>query len=83
MITQLSIQGLAIIDTMKLIKAEVSTIAVGMTASMATVLLTAGAKGKRFMLPHATVMIHQPLGGIDYAQATDIEITSKEINKLK
>ena len=74
--------GLAIIDTMKLIKAEVSTIAVGMTASMATVLLTAGAKGKRFTLPNATIHMHQALGGAQ-GQASDIEIAAREILRLQ
>jgi ATP-dependent Clp protease protease subunit len=70
--------GLAIYDTMQLIQAPISTIAVGMTASMATVLLTAGAKGRRYALPHATIHLHQPLGGVQ-GQATDIEIAAKEI----
>lgn len=75
--------GLGIYDTMQYIQPEISTICTGMAASMAAVLLCAGTPGKRFALPHSRVMIHQPLGGIDYAQATDIEITSREINKLK
>lgn len=75
--------GLGIYDTMQYINPEISTICTGIAASMAAVLLCAGTKGKRYALPHSRVMIHQPLGGIDYAQATDIEITSKEINKLK
>lgn len=75
--------GLGIYDTMQYIQPEISTICTGMAASMAAVLLCAGTPGKRFALPHSRVMIHQPLGGIDYAQATDIEITAKEINKLK
>jgi len=70
--------GLAIYDTMHLIEPDVSTIAVGQTASMATVLLCAGAKGKRFALPNATVHMHQALGGAR-GQATDIEIAAKEI----
>ncbi len=70
--------GLAIYDTMQLIEPDVSTIAVGQTASMATVLLCAGAKGKRFALPNATVHMHQALGGAR-GQATDIEIAAKEI----
>jgi ATP-dependent Clp protease protease subunit len=70
--------GLAIYDTMQLIEPAVSTIAVGQTASMATVLLCAGAKGKRFALPNATVHMHQALGGAR-GQATDIEIAAKEI----
>jgi len=70
--------GLAIYDTMQLIEPDVSTIAVGQTASMATVLLCAGAKGKRYALPNATVHMHQALGGAR-GQATDIEIAAKEI----
>lgn len=70
--------GLAIYDTMQLIQAPVSTIAVGMTASFGTILLTAGAKGRRYALPHATIHVHQPLGGVQ-GQAADIEIAAKEI----
>jgi len=70
--------GLAIYDTMQLIQAPVSTIAVGMTASMATVLLTAGVEGRRYTLPHATIHLHQPLGGVQ-GQAADIEIAAQEI----
>lgn len=70
--------GLAIYDTMQLIRAPISTIAVGIAASMATVLLTAGTKGRRFALPHATIHLHQPLGGVE-GQATDIEIAAREI----
>jgi ATP-dependent Clp protease protease subunit len=70
--------GLAIYDTMQLIEPDVSTIAVGQTASMATVLLCGGAKGKRYALPSATVHMHQALGGAR-GQATDIEIAAKEI----
>ena len=70
--------GLAIYDTMELIQPDVSTIAVGATASMATVLLCAGAKGKRFALPNATIHMHQALGGAR-GQASDIEIAAKEI----
>lgn len=70
--------GLAIYDTMQLIQASVSTIAVGMTASFGTILLTAGTKGRRYALPHATVHVHQPLGGVQ-GQAADIEIAAKEI----
>jgi ATP-dependent Clp protease protease subunit len=70
--------GLAIYDTMQLIQAPVSTIAVGITASMATVLLTAGVKGRRYALPYATIHLHQPLGGVQ-GQAADIEIAAKEI----
>ena len=70
--------GLAIYDTMQLIKPQVSTICVGMAASMATVLLCAGAKGKRFALPHATIHMHQAMGGAR-GQASDIVIAAKEI----
>jgi len=70
--------GLAILDTMNFIKPDVSTVCVGMAASMASVLLSAGAKGKRFALPNSEVMIHQPWGGVQ-GQATDIEITAKHI----
>jgi ATP-dependent Clp protease, protease subunit len=74
--------GLAIYDTMQLIQAPVSTIAVGITASMATVLLTAGAKGRRYALPNSTIHLHQPLGGAR-GQATDIEIAAKEIVRMR
>ena len=74
--------GLAIYDTMQLIKPDVVTICVGQAASMAAVLLAAGAKGKRYSLPHSRIMIHQPLGGFQ-GQATDIEIHAKEILRLK
>lgn len=74
--------GLAIYDTMQYIKPDVSTICIGSCASMAAVLLTAGAKGKRYALPHANVMIHQPLGGVR-GQATEIEIHAKEILRLR
>ncbi len=70
--------GLAIYDTMQFIKPDVSTICVGQAASMGAVLLAAGAKGKRFALPHSRIMIHQPLGGT-HGQATDIEIHTREI----
>jgi ATP-dependent Clp protease protease subunit len=70
--------GLAIYDTMQLIKPDVSTICVGITASMATILLCAGAAGKRYALPHSTVHMHQAMGGAR-GQATDIEIAAKEI----
>jgi ATP-dependent Clp protease protease subunit len=70
--------GLAIYDTMQFIKPEVSTICTGQSASMGAILLAGGAKGKRFMLPHARVMIHQPLGGFQ-GQATDIEIHARDI----
>lgn len=74
--------GMAIYDTMQLISAPVSTICVGQAASMGAVLLAAGAPGRRFALPHARVMIHQPLGGFR-GQATDIEIHAKEILLMK
>jgi ATP-dependent Clp protease protease subunit len=74
--------GLAIYDTMNYIKCPVSTICIGQAASMGALLLAAGTKGKRFSLPHARVMIHQPAGGFQ-GQATDIEIHAKEILKLK
>ena len=74
--------GLGIYDTMQYINPDVSTICTGMAASMAAVLLCAGAAGKRFALPHSRVMIHQPLGGAQ-GQASDIEIEAKEIQKLK
>lgn len=74
--------GLAIYDTMNYIKCDVSTICIGMAASMAAVLLSSGAKGKRIILPHAEVMIHQPLGGAQ-GQATDIEIHAKHIQKTR
>ena len=74
--------GLGIYDTMQLVSPDVATICTGMTASMAAVLLTAGAKGKRSALPHSRVMIHQPLGGAE-GQASDIEIAAKQIKQLK
>jgi len=74
--------GMAIYDTMQLVRAQVSTIAVGVAASFGTVLLTAGAKGKRYALPHATIHMHQPLGGAQ-GQATEIEIQAKEILRLR
>ena len=74
--------GLGIYDTMQYISSDGSTICTGMAASMAAVLLVAGEKGKRFALPHSRVMIHQPMGGIQ-GQASDIEITAREILKLK
>lgn len=74
--------GLAIIDTMNLIKPDIVTVSVGLSASMGSLILTSGAKGKRFALPNSMVMIHQPLGGAQ-GQATDIEITAKEILRLK
>lgn len=74
--------GLAIYDTMQYIKCKISTICVGQAASMAAVLLAAGAKGKRFALPHSRILIHQPLGGAQ-GQASDIEIQAREILKLR
>lgn len=74
--------GLAIYDTMNYIKPEVSTICMGMAASMGAFLLAGGQKGKRFALPNSRVMIHQVMGGVE-GQATDIEITAREILKLK
>lgn len=74
--------GLAIYDTMNYISCDVSTVVTGMAASMASVLLAAGTKGKRFALPHSRVMIHQPLGGTQ-GQASDMEIAVNEIKKLK
>ncbi len=74
--------GLGIYDTMQFIKSRVGTICTGMAASMGAVLLVAGEKGMRAALPHSRVMIHQPLGGIQ-GQASDIEITAREILKLK
>lgn len=74
--------GLAIYDTMQFIKPEVSTLCVGQACSMGAVLLTAGAKNKRFSLPHSRIMIHQPLGGYQ-GQASDIEIHAKEMLKVK
>jgi ATP-dependent Clp protease protease subunit len=74
--------GMAIYDTMQFIKPDVSTICVGMAASMGAFLLNAGAKGKRYALPNSEVMIHQPLGGAE-GQASDIEIRAKRIIKLR
>jgi ATP-dependent Clp protease protease subunit len=74
--------GLAIYDTMQIISNPISTVAVGVTASFGTVLLTAGTKGRRYALPHATVHMHQPLGGAQ-GQATDIEIQARQILRLK
>jgi ATP-dependent Clp protease protease subunit len=74
--------GLAIYDTMQQVRAPISTVAVGVTASFGTVLLAAGSEGKRYALPHATIHLHQPLGGAQ-GQATDIEIQAKEILRLK
>jgi ATP-dependent Clp protease protease subunit len=74
--------GLAIYDTMQMVTNPISTVAVGVTASFGTVLLTAGTKGHRYALPHATIHMHQPLGGAQ-GQASDIEIQAKEILRLK
>jgi ATP-dependent Clp protease protease subunit len=74
--------GLAIYDTMQYIKPDIATYCIGQAASMGSLLLTAGTKGKRFVLPHSRIMIHQPIGGF-YGQATDVEIHAKEILKLK
>ena len=74
--------GLAIYDTMNYIKCDVSTTCVGLAASMGAFLLSSGAKGKRFALPNAEIMIHQPLGGAQ-GQASDIEIQAKQIQKIK
>lgn len=74
--------GLAIIDTMNLIKPDVITVSVGSSASMGTMILSSGKKGKRFALPNATIHMHQPLGGAE-GQASDIEISAKEILRLK
>lgn len=74
--------GMAIYDTMRFIKPDVSTMCVGQAASMGSFLLSAGAKGKRFVLPNSRIMIHQPLGGFQ-GQASDIEIHAKEIMQVK
>lgn len=74
--------GLAVYDTMQFIKPDISTLCIGQAASMGTVLLAGGAKGKRFALPHSRTMIHQPTGGF-HGQATDIEIHAKEILYLR
>ena len=74
--------GLAIYDTMQYIKPSIATICMGQATSMAALLLAAGAKGKRYALPHSRIMIHQPLGGAQ-GQATDIDIQAKEILKIK
>ncbi|WP_022855912.1 ATP-dependent Clp endopeptidase proteolytic subunit ClpP [Thermodesulfobacterium thermophilum] len=74
--------GLAIYDTMQYIKPDVCTICVGQAASMAAVLLAAGAKGKRYALPHSRIMLHQPIGAFQ-GQATDVEIQAKEILRLR
>jgi ATP-dependent Clp protease, protease subunit len=75
--------GMAIYDTMQYIKSEVVTICVGLAASMGAFLLAAGAKGKRFALPHSRIMIHQPLGGTGRLQASDIAIEAQEIVRIK
>ncbi len=75
--------GMAIYDTMQHIKSEVVTICVGLAASMGAFLLTAGSPGKRLALPHARIMIHQPLGGTGRQQATDIEIEAKQILRVR
>ena len=74
--------GLAIYDTMQYIKSPVSTYCMGQAASMAAILLAAGQKGKRYALPHARILIHQPMGGFS-GQATDVEIQAREILRLK
>ena len=74
--------GLAIYDTMQYIKPDVSTICIGQAASMGALLLTAGAKGKRYALPNARIMIHQPLGGAQ-GQSTDIQIQAREIKRIR
>jgi ATP-dependent Clp protease protease subunit len=74
--------GLAIYDTMQYIKPKVSTLCMGQAASMAAILLAAGEKGKRFALPHARIMIHQPMGGFQ-GQATDVDIQAKEILRMR
>lgn len=74
--------GMAIIDTMYFVRPDVSTVCVGMAASMGAMILSQGAKGKRFMLPNSEVMIHQPMGGTE-GQASDIEITAKHIIRSK
>lgn len=75
--------GLAIYDTMQLIKPDVATICTGMAASMGSVLLCAGAEGKRSALPHSRVMVHQPIGGISHSQASDVLIEAREIEKCR
>lgn len=74
--------GLAVYDTMQLIRTDVSTICVGLAASMGTILLAGGTKGKRFALPHSTIHLHQPMGGAQ-GQATDIAIAAKEILRMQ
>ena len=75
--------GLAIYDTMQYVKSDVVTICVGLAASMGAFLLAAGTKGKRLALPHSRIMIHQPLGGTNQRQASDIEIEAREILRIK
>jgi ATP-dependent Clp protease protease subunit len=75
--------GLAIYDTMQFVRCDVSTICIGMAASMGALLLCAGTKGKRYALPHSEIMIHQPLGGTGYTQASNVEIIAKHIMKTK
>ncbi len=74
--------GLAVYDTMQYVKCQVSTVCIGMAASMGAVLLGAGVKGKRFALPNSQIMLHQPMGGVQ-GQASEIEITAKQIVKIK
>ncbi|MCC2669345.1 MAG: clpP [Armatimonadetes bacterium] len=75
--------GLAVYDTMNFIKPDVSTICVGMAASMGALILTSGAKGKRYALPHARIMIHQVSAGVPFSQGTDVEIRAREILRYK
>ena len=75
--------GMAVVDTMNMIKSDVSTVCMGLAASMGAVLLTVGSKGKRMAWPHARIMIHQPLGGTAQRQASDIEIEAREILRIK
>ncbi len=74
--------GLAIYDTMQFVKSDIATYCIGQAASMGALLLSAGTKGKRYVLPHSRIMIHQPMGGF-HGQATDVEIHAKEILKMK
>ncbi len=74
--------GLAIYDTMQYVKSDIATYCIGQAASMGALLLTAGTKGKRYVLPHSRIMIHQPMGGF-HGQATDVEIHAREILKMK
>lgn len=75
--------GLSMIDTMNLVSCDVSTVCIGMAASMGAMLLLSGARGKRFILPHASVLLHQPLGGTGLAQASDVEIVAKRLIKTR